>query len=98
MRYHLTARVDTDDPGTLAPVLEEMARRNGWAVRRTAQEFELTGECDGESARELNRRLLSDLRRAVKKTRLRSEWSAGGTAQRFFDYVPKGTRPVGPRP
>ena len=46
----------------------------------------------GSSARELNRHLLSELRRAEKKTRLRAEWTCEGITERFFDYVPKGTR------
>ena len=46
----------------------------------------------GESARELNRTLLSALRKIERKTRLRSEWTAKGITERFFDYVPKGTR------
>jgi len=30
-----------------------------------------------------------------RKTRLHAEWTAGGSVERFFDYVPKGTRPTG---
>ena len=39
-----------------------------------------------------NRQLLSELRRAEKKTRLRAEWTSGGVTEKFFDYVPKGTK------
>ncbi len=46
----------------------------------------------GESARELNRTLLSALRRVERKTRLRAEWKSGNTTERFFDYVPKGSQ------
>ena len=35
------------------------------------------------------------LRRVEGKTGLRAEWTAGGSVERFFDYVPKGTRPAG---
>jgi hypothetical protein len=35
--------------------------------------------------------LLSALRRIEGKTRLRAEWMSGGTVERFFDYVPKGS-------
>ncbi len=31
------------------------------------------------------------MRRAEKRTRMRAEWTSGKTAERFFDYVPKGT-------
>ena len=48
----------------------------------------------GESAKELNRSLLSALRRAEKKTRLRSQWTApDGTVERYFDYVLKKVIP-----
>jgi hypothetical protein len=46
----------------------------------------------GASAKELNRSLLSALRRAEKRTRLRSEWtSKDGVTERYFDYVLKKT-------
>ncbi len=34
----------------------------------------------------------SALRRIERKTRLRAEWTSDNTTERFFDYVPKGTR------
>jgi hypothetical protein len=49
---------------------------------------------DGDDARDVNRRLLSALRRAEKKTRLGAEWTADGYVHRSFDYVPKSVRPV----
>ena len=48
----------------------------------------------GPDARELNRFLLSALRRVERRTRLRAEWTGEGETQRFFDYVPKGTSPA----
>jgi hypothetical protein len=48
----------------------------------------------GADARELNRFLLSALRRVERRTRLRAEWTANGETHRFFDYVPKGSRPA----
>jgi hypothetical protein len=44
---------------------------------------------EGESARELNRSLLSALRKVEKRTRLRAEWTSGETTERFLDYVSK---------
>jgi hypothetical protein len=73
------------------PVLDRVLRGKG-TVKPIEGGFEITGEFEGESARDLNRGLLSELRRAEKKTRLRSEWTSGATSERFFDYVPKGTR------
>ena len=46
----------------------------------------------GTSATDLNRQLLANLRRLEKKTRLRSEWTSNGETEKFFDYVPKGTK------
>ena len=47
---------------------------------------------EGDDVKELNRSLLSALRRAEKKTRLRAEWTTeDGTSYRFFDYVLKKT-------
>jgi len=46
---------------------------------------------EGEGAVVLNRTLLSDLRRAEKKTRMRSQWTSGNTIEKFFDYVLKAT-------
>jgi predicted RNA binding protein with dsRBD fold (UPF0201 family) len=49
-------------------------------------------QLEGESARDLNRAVLSALRRVERRTTLRAEWSGGRTVERFFDYVPKGVR------
>ena len=54
--------------------------------------FEVETELTGESARDLNRRLLSEMRNAERRTRLRAEWTADGVTERFFDYVPKGEK------
>jgi hypothetical protein len=51
-------------------------------------ELLVEAELAGDSAKELSRSLLSALRRAEKKTRLRSQWTApDGTVERYFDYV-----------
>lgn len=46
---------------------------------------------EGPSTKELNRTLLSALRRANKRTTLRAEWTSGDTTERYFDYVLKKT-------
>lgn len=56
------------------------------------KELILEGEMEGTSARELNRSLLTELRKAERRTRLRGEWTFEGRTERFFDYVPKATR------
>ena len=89
--YRLTARVDSDRPGALGPVLTAWVGEEG-LVRPIPGGFEVTAELNGEEARDLNRRLLSELRRSERRTRLRAEWTSEGVTERFFDYVPKGTR------
>ncbi|MGO8871128.1 MAG: hypothetical protein ACLQPH_06945 [Acidimicrobiales bacterium] len=54
----------------------------------------MAGRCEGSDPRALNRELLSALRRVERRTRLRAEWTANGVIHRFFDYVPKGSRPA----
>lgn len=95
--FRLSARIDSDDPEAVRPVLSGWLGAAG-SIRPVPGGFEMTAEIDGESARELNRRLLSELRRKERRTRLRAEWTADGVTERFFDYVPKGTRPAGRAP
>jgi hypothetical protein len=47
------------------------------------------------SGRDINRQLLTEPCRLEKKTRLRSEWTSGDVTEKFFDYVPKGTKKAG---
>jgi hypothetical protein len=62
------------------------------SVKKVEDEFVIEGEMQGCNAKELNRSLLSALRKAEKKTRLRAEWASDdGTTLRFFDYVLKKT-------
>ena len=95
-RFRLSARIHSDEPAALRSVLKRWFGE-GEAVRSVADGFEVTAEVAGESARELNRRLLSELRRQERRTRLRAEWSSGDLTERFFDYVPKGVRRAGER-
>ncbi len=93
-RFTLAARVNSDSPAAIKPVLERILGGKGRIVPIEGG-FEVSGEFEGENARDLNRVVLSELRRVEKKTRLRAEWVSGKTAERFFDYVPKGTRNLG---
>jgi hypothetical protein len=57
-------------------------------IERTDQGLRIeVGAIVGVDARELNRLLLSAMRQVERKTRLRSEWTADGKTERFFDYV-----------
>jgi hypothetical protein len=92
-RFRLVADVSTDDPVVLRPVLVRLVGAEHLTGRGDG--FHVECEMTGTNARDLNRAFLSECRRVVKKTRLRAEWIAGDTTERFFDYVPKGTRRTG---
>ena len=90
-KFKLSARISSDNPSAIKPVLERIIGKEG-TTKPTSEGFEVNAELDGESARDLNRALLSEMRKVEKKTTIRSEWTSGNTIERFFDYVPKGTR------
>jgi hypothetical protein len=91
-RFSLVAQVSTASPAKIKPVLAGLVGLG--SIRRTADGFAVKAEMSGANARDLNRSLLSALRQVERKTRLRAEWTSGGMTERFFDYVPKGTRKV----
>lgn len=91
-QFSVIADVSSDNLTAVRPVLLHMIE--GAAVTSTADGLRVQGIMDGTDARDVNRRLLSALRQAEKKTRLRAEWTADGHIHRFFDYVPKSARPV----
>lgn len=86
--FRLKARINSESPHKIKTVLDGLVPRK--SVTLTAEGFAVNATMRGESARDLNRALLSALRRVERKTRLRSEWTCGETTERFFDYVPKG--------
>jgi hypothetical protein len=87
-KFRLVADVSSDDPRKIRAVLESVV--GAAAITAVPGGFHVEAELVGESARDLNRSLLSTLRRAERRTRLRAVWTAGGMTERFFDYVPKG--------
>ena len=89
-RFVLRARVSTDNPTAVRPVLERLVASGTVLPGESVGEFRVEAEMEGPSARDLNRALLSGLRRAEKRTRLRAEWTSQGVTERFFDYVPMG--------
>lgn len=89
--FELVADVSSDDPGAI----EETLRAHvGVTVTPLPDGFHVEGTLVGESARDLNRALLSALRRVERRTRLRAQWSDGEHVHRFFDYVEKSVRPA----
>jgi hypothetical protein len=90
--YRLSARISSDDLAAARAVLLEHLPDG--RIDDDQAELLVEAELAGDSAKELNRSLLSALRRAVKKTRLRSQWTApDGTVERYFDYVLKQVIP-----
>jgi len=90
-RFQRSAQVSSDRPEAIEPLLRKLVAGAG-TVRRGDCGFAVAAELEGRSARELNREPLSELRRAEKRTRLRSQWTSGKLTETFFDYLPKGTR------
>jgi hypothetical protein len=89
-RFGLKARVSSSDPQAIRPVLRKFITRG--TIKETKDEFIVEAKMEGADAKELNRALLSALRKVEKKTRLRAEWTSDdGTTQKFFDYVLKKT-------
>lgn len=91
--FHLVADVSSDDPAAIEPVLRRIVSRG---VTTTSDGFHIDAMMTGPSARDLNRSLLSALRRVERRTRLRAEWTGRGVTERYFDYALKGTRSAGP--
>lgn len=90
-KFTLKCQVSSNNPEAVKPILEKAIGKNG-SVKTISDGFEVTAELTGESARDLNRNLLSEMRRAEKKTRLRAEWTCEGTTEKFFDYGLKSTK------
>lgn len=90
--FGLVADVSCDDPAAIKPLLRRLEQGR---ITETAEGFHIEASMTGASTRDLNRWLLSALRRMQRRTRLRSEWTSAGVTHRFFDHVPKGTRPAG---
>ena len=91
-KFKVSAHVSSDNPSAVKPVLEQLIAAHGTVRQGEDQGFDIEAELTGESARELNRTLLSALRRVEKRTRIRAEWTSGGVVEQFFDYSARGTR------
>ena len=90
-KFRLSATVSSANPSAVEPVLERIVSSNG-SIRPSSDGLEVNAEFKGESSRDLNRMLLNELRKAEKKTRLRSEWTSEDTVEKFFDYALKQTK------
>jgi hypothetical protein len=90
LNFKLHARINRSDAETIRHAIDQLAAKG--SVKKEGDEFVVEAEMEGASAKELNRTLLSALRKVEKRTTLRAEWtSEDGTSERFFDYVLKKT-------
>lgn len=88
--FKIVARVRSANLSAIKPALKEIVPED--SIVTEGDELAVEAEVAGESARELNRLLLSSLRRIEKRTTLRAEWtSPNGVKERYFDYVLKKT-------
>ncbi len=88
--FTLVALVSTENPAAIKHALRQLMPKA--SIAAVEDGFVVKTNLAGPSARDLNRDLLSALRRVERKTRLRADWASGAVVERFFDYVPKGTR------
>jgi tetrahydromethanopterin S-methyltransferase subunit A len=73
MNFKLKARVNRSDAQTIRKAVEQLSAKG--SVRKAGDEFVVEAETEGDSARGLNRTLLSALRKVEKRTTLRAEWT-----------------------
>jgi len=90
VKFKLKARVNRSDVEVIQQALKQLAAKG--SVRKEGDGFLVEAEVEGAGARELNRALLSCLRRVEKRTTLRAEWtSSENVTEKFFDYALKKT-------
>jgi hypothetical protein len=89
MTFKLKARINRTDARTIQQALDRLCAKG--SVKKEDDEFIVEAKFEGTSAKELNRTLLSALRKVNKKTTLRAEWISGDITEKFFDYVLKKT-------
>jgi hypothetical protein len=87
--FKLSATVSSENlDGLRAPIVRFLGPNA--KIERMDGSFKIDAVIAGESAKELDRQLLSEVRWVSRKTRVWAEWTSGGETEMFFDYVPKG--------
>ena len=89
--YKLKAQVSSNNPKSVLQVVRRFVGGKGEVVLN-GDMIEMNAELEGESAKDLNRSLLSEMREIEKKTRLRAEWTSNNITEKFFDYVSKSVK------
>jgi hypothetical protein len=83
-KFVLRASVKSENMVAIRHLLKDLVP--GVIIKIADEEFVLYAELEGESSRDLNRVILSGLRKVVKKTRIKSEWTCDGVVEQYFDY------------
>ena len=87
--FKLSATVSSENlDGLRAPIVRFLGPNA--KIERMDGGFKIDAVIAGESAKELDRQLLSEVRWVSRKTRVWAEWTSGGETEMFFDYVPNG--------
>ena len=89
--FLLAAQIRTTERAAVQVVLADLIPQS--AITTTEEGLHVEGEVEGTSARDLNRLLLSAVRRIDRRATLRAEWTTAGITERFFDYAPRSVRP-----
>jgi len=90
--FTLKARIRTTAHAALQTVLATLIPHG--VVTPTPEGFRVEAALVGSSARDLNRQLLSALRRVDRRATLYAAWTSEGTTEDFFDYTARGRRPA----
>lgn len=91
--FHLIADVSSDNPAAIVSLLEDLI---DGSVTETAEGFHVDGWMRGADAASSTGFSCPHYVASSGGRRLRAEWTTNGETERFFDYVPKGTRPASP--
>ncbi len=88
-QFTLVARIRTTDHAALGAVLANLIPHG--VITLTSEGFRVEAALEGTSARDLNRMLLSALRRVDRRATLHAAWTSEETTEHFFDYTARGT-------
>ncbi len=94
-RFRLIATVSTENPAVVLPVLKDVLGKDFRIEEMLSKdikygkkgEFRIEAELSGENAKDLNRSLLSALRKAERRTSIRAAWTSARTVEQYFDYL-----------
>ena len=89
-KFNVRALIRSRDRDKIRPVVERLFAGGRVSISAERKD-EIAAEAvlSGTSARDVNRSILSELRRFEKRTTMRSEWTYGSSTESYFDYVLK---------